>query len=312
VSTTLTVPEALAGTRLDRALAQLLDVSVGTARRVLARDLVRVDGRRPHKGDAVAKGAIVDVAVARLDEAGVAWLVGEASEASEALLLAILFVDDDVIIVDKPAGMPCHPLVPGEGGTAVDALIGRHPEIANASEEPREAGLVHRIDTGTSGCLAVARTRASWARLREAFANPAAVAKRYLAVVEGAVAGPLVLDGGIAHDERDSRRMRLARDGKPAVTRARPLATAARASLVLVDAAEGGRRHQVRVHLAGAGHPLVGDVLYGAAPAVDAPWHLLHALSLELPGKPRVDAQISSAFAKAASARGLVVPSGAI
>src|SRR5207248_854247 len=129
---------------------------------------------------------------------------------------------------------------------------------------------------------------AAWTELRAAFAEDR-VEKRYLAVVEGALAESLVLEDAIAHDPRDARRMIVDASGRSARTEVAPLAASARATLVDVRA-HGGRRHQIRVHLAAAGHPLVGDVLYGATPAPDAPWHLLHATALGLPGRALVTA----------------------
>ena len=293
----LRVPEALAGARADRTVALLLDVPVNAARRLIAAGRVRVRGRRVQKGDAVEAGDDVEIAGAG------AWLVPGPD------VVPRLFVDEHVIVVDKPAGMPCHPLVPGEGGTVVDALIAIFPEIARASEDPREAGLVHRLDTGTSGCLALARDPATWRALRAAFADDL-VDKRYLALVHGAPARATVLDA-VAHDPADPRRMRIDPGGRPARTEIVPLS--ATPDFALVDVrAHGGRRHQVRVHLASRGHPLVGDVLYGAPAADDAPWHLLHASALALPGGARALARPPPAFAAAAGARGLGVPDGGI
>lgn len=301
---TFVVPAALDGARTDRALAELLDVGVNAARRLIDAGRVGVDGKRSKKGDAVRAASVVTV------EGGGAWLVP-----SPMAALVILHEDDGVLVVDKPAGLAAHPLVPGEGGTIVDALAARYPEIADASPDAREGGLVHRLDTGTSGCLAVARDRATWSALRLAFSTGDDVFKRYLAIVEGHVASPLVVDGALTHDSHDRRRMRAAAPdeaGQHARTTALPIASSSSSfSLVEVEAL-GGRRHQVRAHLAAAGHPLVGDTLYGAAAADDAAWHLLHANALGLPGRPVIRAPVPLGFRQAASTRGLVVPVGGI
>lgn len=288
-----TIPGDLDGARADRALAELLDIGVRAARRLMAARRVRIDGRLAGKGDSVKGGDVVTL------EGGGAWLVpgGE---------VAVLFADDHVIVVDKPAGMACHPLVPGEGGTVVDALVRAHAEIAQASPDAREAGLVHRLDTGTSGCLAIARDRATWTRLREAFARDDVV-KRYLALLEGRLERELVIDLPLVNDARDRRRMRVAQPGDvglAARTTATPLLTTGEHSLVEV-AAVGGRRHQVRTHLALAGHPLVGDVRYGAAVVDDTAWHLLHASALGLPGTQTMHARPPRVFLEAAARRGL-------
>lgn len=305
------VPPALAGARVDRAVAELLELPVNAVRRLLDAGRVRVDHRRRKKGDVVQGGAVVEVTgVAGGPGGKPAWLVpGSAA-------VPVVFEDAHVVVVDKPAGMPSHPLLPGEGGTAVDALAARFPEIAVASDDPREAGLVHRLDTGTSGCLAVARDRETWRALRDAFAA-GTVDKSYLALVHGVIGAPLVVDRPVAHDPADARRMIVlaaasggaAPGGQPAKTSVTPLATGAEHTLVAVRA-QGGRRHQIRVHLACAGHPLVGDVLYGAEAAADAPSHLLHADGLTLPGRPPLRAPLPAGFRAALASRGLEAPDG--
>ncbi len=291
----LTVPPALDGARLDRATAQLFALPVATARRLIAQERVGLDGRRGAKGDQVRAGQVIDV------HGGVRWLAPRADAR-----LAVLYVDDEVVIVDKPAGMPCHPLAPGEGGTAVDGLAAAFPEIELASPEaPREAGLVHRLDTGTSGCLAVARTADAWRALRVALAS-SDVHKRYLALVEGVLTGARTVTAPIAHDPSDVRRMRVDPAGRPAHSEVRPLAQGADATLVELVLI-GGRRHQLRVHLASLGHPIVGDELYGAPARAGISWPLLHARALTLPGHAAVVAPLPGAFADAARARGLAV-----
>jgi 23S rRNA pseudouridine1911/1915/1917 synthase len=267
------VPAALDGARAELAVRSLFDLPRGAVRRLCDAGRVRVDGKRAKKGDPVRAGDVVELI------GGSAWLAP-----APELTIPILFESDELLVVDKPRGVPCHPLVPGEGGTLVDALVTRFPEIALASDDPREAGLVHRLDTDTSGCTAIARTRAAFHRLRAAF-DHGDVHKRYLALVQGRVEDVLVIDDVIAHDPRDPRRMSAGLDGgRDARTRVEPLTIGPQASAVRIEA-DRGRRHQVRVHLAARGHPLVGDALYGAtleAPGVAG--HALHASELSLPG----------------------------
>lgn len=302
------VPEVLVGQRVDRAVAELLDIPVNAARRLCEAGRVRVQGRRARKGDVMGSGATLEVqgeVRGQVQGQTCAWLVPAAPQAP----LAVLFEDDDVLVADKPPGIPSHPLVPGEGGTLVDLLVATHPEVAAASEHAREGGLVHRLDTGTSGCIAVARHRDAWRALR-ATLSAGEVHKTYLALVHGRWSGPddVQVHAPLSHHPRDTRRMIVVppgdASGQDAQSRVR--VRAAVPGFILVEVTvDVGRRHQVRAHLAHLGHPLVGDVLYGAPPADDADWHMLHAHTLRLPGRPLVTAPVPPAFALVARARGL-------
>jgi 23S rRNA pseudouridine1911/1915/1917 synthase len=219
----------------------------------------------------------------------------------------VLWHDADVVVVDKPAGLPCHPLDPGEVDAVVHRLLGRFPEIATASPEPREGGLVHRLDTDTSGCLAVARHRAAWQALRDGFD---AADKTYLAVVAGdagALDGVVITDG-IAHDRADRRRMVVDAAGQPCATAVAVVGVGQGhdgvVSLVRLGL-RGGRRHQLRVHLAARGHPLVGDDLYGGP---DAARVMLHAWRLTLPGRAMVTAPLPDDIRAVLDDAGIVTP----
>ena len=169
----LVAPEE-AGTRLDAFVSRRLGISVGEARRRIDADQVRVDGRRRPKGAAVAAGARVTVAA-----------VGDGAPVAEAsLAVTFIYEDPSLIAIDKPAGMPSHPLRPGDRGTAANAIVARYPECATAAEDPREGGLGHRLDNATSGVLIAARSRAAWLALRTAL-GAADCQKRYLAEVWG-------------------------------------------------------------------------------------------------------------------------------
>lgn len=294
------VEERDEGSRADVVVASACGVSVREARALFADGGVTRVGRRVAKGDRLRPGDVLEVV-----EPG-AWLVPKADER-----LVVVYEDADVVVVDKPAGVPSHPLARGEGGTVVDALCARFPECALASDDEREGGLVHRLDTDTSGLLAAARSREVWQELRQAFTE-GRVGRAYLALVEGRLAGDLVVDALVAHDPSDPRRMVTVGDddarsrGEPKTARSRvsAVASGSDASLVVVRAT-GGRRHQVRVHLASAGHPLVGDALYGGGPTTARQGHLLHAVSLELPGRPALRVPPPADFLAAVTERGL-------
>jgi 23S rRNA pseudouridine1911/1915/1917 synthase len=272
------------GARVDAFVSRrVAPLSLRLARELCADGRVTRAGRALKKGDRVASGDVLRVRV------GTAWLRPESRG-----WLSCVYTDDDVVVVDKPAGVPAHPMRPGEGGTLVDALSVDFPEIADAGEEPREAGLVHRLDTGTSGLLAVARNVETWRRLRAAF-SAGEVARAYVAVVAGRVSDGLVVDAPVAHDAGDRRRMvcveeevRHRGEPRPARTQAVPLAATDEASVVLA-VPTGGVRHHIRVQLAHAGHPLLGDALYGGPPAPEREGHALHAARLRLPGGPLLE-----------------------
>src|ERR1700674_5333087 len=214
------LPPGAPADRLDRAVAKAFGVSRGRAMEWIAEDRVRVDGKRAPKGQPVGPGARIAVQLPPPDQ----------PVPQPELPIRIVHADSHLVVADKPAGMPSHPLKPGETGTAANALVGRFPELAQVGPSPREGGLVHRLDTDTSGLLLAARTEAAHALLRAQFIARS-VEKGYLALV----AGELHAGGEIAlpllHDPRDSRRMQAASDpayaeehgARPAITRFEPL-----------------------------------------------------------------------------------------
>ena len=201
---TLVVPTQLGGARVDRVVAELFELPTNAARRLCERGRVFVDGKKVKKGDRVNPGAVVFL------QGGGTWLVPV-----DDATVHTLYVDDELVIVDKPALMPCHPLVPQEGGTALDLVAARYPDVAEGFDEPREGGLLHRLDTGTSGCLAFARDPIVRQRLRGRFEE---ADKRYLALVEGAIVRSVVVDLPVGHDPKDPRRMLVDDDGREAQT----------------------------------------------------------------------------------------------
>lgn len=258
--------------RLDALVRSVLP---GLSRRLVQRlfdeGSIRLNGRIGRKGERLVAGD-------RVELPEIAALAPE-----PALPLDVLYEDAFVVAIDKPGGVRGHALDPRQTGTVAGALLARYPEVATVGG-PLAAGLVHRLDTGTSGVLLAARSVAAWDDWRAAFRRHDVI-KRYVAIVEG-TAAPTVIDVALAHDPSDRRRMRPARPGDrawPASTRIVGVVSHGARSTVEVEIRT-GVTHQVRAHLALAGHPIVGDVLYGAQSA-ELPMgrHALHAAALARP-----------------------------
>jgi 23S rRNA pseudouridine1911/1915/1917 synthase len=288
----LVVPPDSKPDRLDKVVAKLFGVSRGRAMDWIAEGRVRIDGKRAPKGTPAEPGQTISVTLPPPDQ----------PEPQPDLAIRIVHADSCLVIADKPAGMPSHPLKPGEKGTAANALVGRFAELANVGPSPREGGLVHRLDTDTSGLLLAARTDVAHAMLRAQF-TARTVDKGYLALV----AGELHAGGEIAlplfHDPRDSRKMLAASDAefaelhgaRPAITRFEPVERRAGFTLLEVEIAT-GVMHQIRAHLSFIGHPLAGDELYGGPPLAGLQRHFLHAARLGFAhpdgSRPRFDSPL--------------------
>ncbi len=277
--------------RADRFVAAVLGCSRAAAMRLCESGAVRVAGARAHKATPVAAGDEVEVLAAPPDDEALRPVP------DRALVIDVLYEDGDVVAVCKPAGVPSHPLSAGETGTVANALVARYPECARAGQDPREGGLVQRLDRGTTGVLLAARTPEAWRALREVFSRHGAE-KTYLALV--VADRPLertVIDLPIAHAPKNpARAMAVADPGRAAALGARPARTCLEPVEHLGDRAlvaattQTGRLHQVRVHLAAVGAPIVGDTRYGG-PAWDAPGFFLHAERLVVP-HPRTGARL--------------------
>ncbi|RKG58622.1 RluA family pseudouridine synthase [Corallococcus sp. AB011P] len=273
---TLTVDAAKAGQRVDLFVGEALGLSRARMKRLFEEGQVRVDGRPAKKGLLVTAGQKVAVTVEEASREAVP---------DTDFPLVVLHEDPSLLFVDKPAGRPSHPLQPGETGTVANALVARYPEVAQASQDPREGGLCHRLDVETSGVLAAARTREAWTTVREAFSNRA-VDKRYLALVTGPLADEGEVEVPLRHHPRHPDRVEPApygaEDAREALSHFRVLARSGDYSLVEVKILT-GVLHQVRAHLAGVGAPLVGDALYGGREAPELGRFFLHAYSLTVP-----------------------------
>jgi 23S rRNA pseudouridine1911/1915/1917 synthase len=305
---TLTVPESLDGARLDKALTVLASVSRSGAKAMLEAG-VRVNGKRAVKGSVVKAGDTLEIASGDED--------GDPSALPDPdVELDIRLEADAVIVVHKPPRLPSAPLRGGERGTLANGLVARFPEIAEVGADRREPGMVHRLDTDTSGVVIVARNQKAFDEIKTALRD-GKIEKHYLAIVAPGTAsnrassvgvaaseGPLpdsgTIDIPIAPHPKDKRRVfacvhpRDVHRLKPrdAVTEYKVIKrweTPEGESRALVDAtASRALRHQIRVHFAAIGAPLVGDGLYGGPSAPDLGRHALHANRVGYPGGANV------------------------
>ncbi|MEO7669984.1 MAG: RluA family pseudouridine synthase, partial [Polyangia bacterium] len=255
------------GVRLDTFVGRGAGISATAARRLIEKGLVRVNGQNAAKGTRLSAGMSVEVAGGAITQP----IAGALVLPDPALSITVVYEDQNVVAIDKPAGIPSHPLRSGERGTAANALVARFPDCASASIDPREGGLGHRLDTGTSGVLIAARNRQAWLALRRSLgANDCE--KSYLCEVWGRPAETGSIDAEIGRHGRRGRIVRVGGGGRqprPAETSWRVLGWTARSALVEARL-HAGRAHQVRAHLAAAGFPLVGDDRYGTVEAVVA------------------------------------------
>ena len=270
------IPAALGGERLDRIVSLLTSASRKDAAVLVQQGGARVD-------DVVVVSGKVRVAVGQKVSIDPIMLpLVQLPVGDELVRFVVVHEDDHVVVIDKPAGLVVHPGHGHPGGTLVNGLLHRYPDIAGVGD-PMRPGIVHRLDVGTSGLLAVARTAEAYHALVGALSSRR-VSRGYRALVWGHPASPNgLIDAPVGRDHRDPMRMAVVIDGKPARTRYRTLNTFTFPSEVaeLECHLETGRTHQIRVHLAAAGHPVVGDGAYGGIRAgVVSPRPFLHAAEL--------------------------------
>jgi 23S rRNA pseudouridine1911/1915/1917 synthase len=270
------IPAALAGERLDRIVAIVTGASRSDAASLVAAGGATVDGQLATSGKVrLEVGQIVVVDPDLLPQPVV-------PQADPGVVFTVVHVDDHVIVIDKPAGLVVHPGAGNPDGTLVNGLLAQFPEIADVGQFGRP-GIVHRLDVGTSGLLVVARTALAYDVLVAAL-SARDVGRTYHTLVWGHPANTHgVIDAPIGRDHRDPMRMAVVVDGKPARTHYRTLRTYRDVVEVaeLECRLETGRTHQIRVHLAAIGHPVVGDGTYGGnRPGLDPSRPVLHAAEL--------------------------------
>lgn len=266
----LEIPATMDGARVDKAVAELLQVSRGRASQLIEMGAL-LDGNPARSSDRVATGQVITVSRPGMTGA----------LEPEEVAFTVLFADDDVIVVDKPAGIVVHPGTGRSRGTLAAGLIRRFPELVGVGASDRW-GLVHRLDKDTSGVLLVARNESALEALTEALRRRE-IGRVYEALVEGCMGSPTgTIDAPIGRDPSRPTRRAISHTGKHARTHYEVVRNYPESDVSLLSVAlETGRTHQIRVHLAAIGHPVVGDLAYGATRKdIGAPRTFLHAARL--------------------------------
>jgi 23S rRNA pseudouridine1911/1915/1917 synthase len=269
----LPVPDGLFGERADAALSRLLGFSRSFAVQVIDAGGASLDGQPLGKSDRLRDGWLEIEWTPREEPAIVPQLVPD---------FGIVHDDDDIVVIDKPVGVAAHPAVGWDGPTVLGALAAAGFRISTSGAAER-AGIVHRLDVGTSGLMVVAKSERAYTELKRAF-HDRDVSKTYHAVVQGHP-DPFTgtIDAPIGRHPSSSWKFAVTADGKPSVTHYDTLEAMRSATLLEVHL-ETGRTHQIRVHMAAQLHPCVGDLLYGADPTLAARVGLerqwLHAVRL--------------------------------
>jgi len=267
--------EAGEGGRLDRLVAgRVADLSRTAVQRLIDDGFITLNGSICKASDKVEQG---DVIVVRVPPPVPAELI------AEDIPLTIVYEDDDVVVIDKPAGLVVHPAAGHDSGTLVNALLGHIPDLEGIGGEVRP-GIVHRLDKDTSGLIIAAKNDRALQFLQEQFKSRT-IKKMYLALVEGIVEPREgIIDAPIGRSKTDRKKMAVTREGRSARTRYRVRQIYRQPDLSLVEAyPETGRTHQIRVHFAWVKHPLVGDEVYGRQRSIVLiERHFLHAAALAL------------------------------
>jgi 23S rRNA pseudouridine1911/1915/1917 synthase len=256
---TVTVPDGLAGERVDAAIARMFGLSRTRAADLIRAGHVSVDGTPPAKSDRVEPGAMLDVSIpAAVDPIAVVPQVVEG--------ITIIHDDDALVVVDKPVGVAVHPSPGWAGPTVVGHLAAAGFRISTSGAAERQ-GIVQRLDVGTSGVMVIAKSERAYSVLKNAFRHRT-VDKTYHALVQGHP-DPLqgTVDAPIGRHPKHDYKFAVMADGKASITHYETLEAHRFASLLEVHL-ETGRTHQIRVHMAALKHPCVGDLTYGADPTL--------------------------------------------
>ena len=294
------IPEGLDGERVDAALARALGLSRTMVAAAAERGGVFVNGKRVDKSARLAAGDLIEIEIIQESARGVELDTADIPE------LHIVHSDEDILVIDKPLGVAAHPSIGWIGPTVVGVLTARGVSLSQLAPSER-AGIVHRLDVGTSGLMVVAKSDRAYISLKEQFRSRQ-VKKIYHAIVQGhpdPTRG--TIDAPIDRHPRDEFKFAVVADGKPSITHYQTLESFAGATLVEVEL-ETGRTHQIRVHFAALRHPLVGDLMYGADPAfakslgLTRQWLHAHQLSFTHPSTGQEVSFVSTYPADLASA----------
>lgn len=269
------VPEGLTGTRADAGISKLLGMSRSAVATMLESGLVEQNDSVIGKSDSLVSDAWLRITMPK-PKAPLA-LVAENVEG-----LNVIYQDQDIVVVDKPAGVAAHPSVGWDGPSVGGALLALGIEMSTSGVAERQ-GIVSRLDVGTSGLMVLTKTEIAYSRMKQAFRDRV-VDKTYHSLVQGhpdPSAG--TIDAPIGRHLKHEYKFAVTQDGKPSVTHYKTLEAFAAASLMEIEL-ETGRTHQIRVHFSAFKHPIVGDSLYGCDAklalrlAMDRQW--LHAMKL--------------------------------
>ena len=255
----LIVPEGLSGLRVDAGISKALGMSRTLVTSLIDDGLVLIDGKVVGKSDRLTSGALVELEITAKKNP----LVIEPDDVPD---FKVVFQDDHLIVIDKPAGVAAHPSVGWDGPTVPGALLALGIQLSTSGAQERQ-GIVQRLDVGTSGLMVLAKSELAYSRLKQAFRDRT-VHKVYHALVQGhpdPSAG--TFDAPIGRHPKAEFKFQVHEDGKPSVTHYQTLEAFRSASLLEIIL-ETGRTHQIRVHFSAFRHPLVGDTMYGADPTL--------------------------------------------